>query len=110
MPTTQVRRRCRELSLSTHARDYLLWNRGHAPNQYLADVLAAQLADCAACHAVAREPPVTISYAPGIFSKQAIDILGQPSDDGRGHGPWKPPPVARPDNSNGGVLVLETGH
>ena len=33
--------------LLVDSRDYLQWNRGHAPNQDLADVLAAQVADSA---------------------------------------------------------------
>lgn len=71
--------------LLVSSRDYLQWNRGHAPNQDLADVLAAQVADSAlAVIAPARR----LSRAAMLrAAKQATGILQQPSDDG----PWKPP-------------------
>ena len=66
--------------LLVNSRDYLQWNRGHAPNQDLADVLAAQVADSAlAAIAHARR----LSRAAMLRgAKQAVGILQQPSDDG----------------------------
>ena len=76
--------------LLVNSRDYLLWNRGHAPNQDLADVLAAQLADSALAmlSPESRLPRAAMLRA----AKQAVGVLGQPGDDGR----WKPPPGAGP--------------
>ena len=76
--------------LLVNSRDYLQWNRGHAPNQDLADVLAAQIADSALATIA---PEQRISRAAMLRgAKQAVGILAQPSDDG----PWKPLPGAGP--------------
>ena len=79
--------------LLVNSRDYLQWNRGHAPNQDLADVLAAQLAD----NALATLSPASCLPRAAMLraARQAIGILAQPSDDG----PWKPPPGTGPVNS-----------
>ena len=79
--------------LLINSRDYLQWNRGHAPNQDLADVLAAQLADnaLAVLSPSSRLPRAAMLRA----ARQAVGILGQPSSDG----PWKPKPGTGPVNS-----------
>ena len=76
--------------LLVNSRDYLQWNRGHAPNQDLADILAAQIADSALAIIA---PDRRISRAAMLRgAKQAVGILTQPSDDG----PVKPPPGTGP--------------
>lgn len=79
--------------LLVNSRDYLQWNRGHAPNQDLADVLAAQLAD----NALATLSPGSCLPRAAMLraARQAVGILAQPSDDG----PWKPAPGTGPVNS-----------
>lgn len=77
--------------LLVNSRDYLQWNRGHAPNQDLADVLAAQVADSALGKigaSASRLPKADMLRA----AKQAVGILAQPADDGR----YKPPPGTGP--------------
>ena len=79
--------------LLVNSRDYLQWNRGHAPNQDLADILAAQLADTAL---ETVSPSSRIPRADMLRgAKQAVGILAQPSDDG----PWKPEAGAGPVKS-----------
>eukprot|EP01043_Picozoa_sp_COSAG02_P010949 COSAG02_NODE_396_length_23126_cov_282.150258_22_plen_292_part_00 len=79
--------------LLVNSRDYLQWNRGHAPNQDLADILAAQIADhglgkIAPSHRISREAMLR-----GV--KQAVGILQQPADGW----PYKPPPGYGPVNA-----------
>jgi hypothetical protein len=79
--------------LLVNSRDYLQWNRGHAPNQDLADILAAQIAD----HGLGKiAPSCRISREAMLRGvKQAVGILQQPADGW----PYKPPPGYGPVSS-----------
>jgi hypothetical protein len=77
--------------LLVNSRDYLQWNRGHAPNQDLADQLAATLANNGL---VVLSPTDALPRSEMLFAaRQAVGLLHQPA----GLEPWKPPAGAGPN-------------